>query len=314
MPTATRACPACHTPLPEAAHFCLHCGTATPTEPGVPPRTAATDVGEIARVRKALAGRGYAVERVLGEGGMATVYLATDMKHRRQVAVKVMRPELATTLGAERFLREVEIAAQLSHPHILPVHDSGDADGVLYYVMPYVEGESLHERIRRETQLPVDEALRIAREVSEALAYAHGRKIVHRDIKPANIMLSAGHALVADFGIARAVSGGAAITQTGFAVGTPQYMSPEQASGSAMVDGRSDIFALGCVVYEMLAGEAPFTGPTPQAIITRSMTEAPRSLTATREGISPAIEAVVTRALTKNPADRWQTAAEFAKA
>jgi serine/threonine-protein kinase len=280
----------------------------------VPARTAATDVGELGRVRKALASRGYAIERVLGEGGMATVYLATDVKHRRQVAVKVMRPELAATLGAERFLREVEIAAQLSHPHILPVHDSGESEGVLYYVMPYVEGESLLDRIRRETQLPVDEALRIAREVGEALAYAHSRKIVHRDIKPANIMLSAGHALVADFGIARAVGGGAAITQTGFAVGTPQYMSPEQASGSAMVDARSDIFALGCVLYETLAGEAPFTGPTPQAIVTRSMTEAPRPLTATREGISPAIEAVVNRALTKNPADRWQTAAEFAKA
>jgi TolB-like protein/tRNA A-37 threonylcarbamoyl transferase component Bud32 len=314
MTTAARACPACHTPLPDEAHFCLHCGTATPTEPGVPPRTAATDVGEIIRVRKALAGRGYAVDRVLGEGGMATVYLATDVKHRRQVAVKVMRPELAATLGAERFLREVEIAAQLNHPHILPVHDSGDPDGVLFYVMPYVEGESLQERLKRETQLPVEDALRLAREVAEALAYAHSRRIVHRDIKPANIMLSAGHALVADFGIARAVGGGAAITQTGFAVGTPQYMSPEQASGSAAVDGRSDIFALGAVLYESLAGEPPFTGPTPQAIVTRSMTEAPRSLTATRAGLSPAIEAVVNRSLTKNPADRWQTAADFAKA
>jgi len=314
MTTAARACPACHTPLPDEAHFCLHCGKATPTEPGVPSRTAATGVFEVERVRNALAGRGYTVDRVLGEGGMATVYLATDVKHRRQVAVKVMRPELAATLGAERFLREVEIAAQLSHPHILPVHDSGDADGVLFYVMPYVEGESLHGRIQRETQLPVDEALRLAREVSEALAYAHGRKIVHRDIKPANIMLSAGHALVADFGIARALGGGAAITQTGFAVGTPQYMSPEQASGAASVDGRSDIFALGCVLYEMLAGEPPFTGPTAQAILTRSMTEAPRSLTTSREGISPAIETVVRRSLTKNPADRWQSAADFAKA
>jgi serine/threonine-protein kinase len=315
MTTAARACPACQTPLPDEAHFCLHCGTATPTEPGVPPRTTGTDVGEIARVRRALAGRGYAVERVLGEGGMATVYLATDVKHRRHVAVKVMRPELAATLGAERFLREVEIAAQLNHPNILPVHDSGSADGVLFYVMPYVEGESLHERIRRDTQLPVEEALRIAREVAEALAYAHSRKIVHRDIKPANIMLMAGHALVADFGIARAVgAGGSAITQTGFAVGTPQYMSPEQASGSAAVDGRTDVFALGCVLYEMLAGEPPFTGPTPQAIVTRSMTESPRSLTATRAGVSPAIEAVVIRSLTKNPADRWQAAADFAKA
>jgi TolB-like protein/tRNA A-37 threonylcarbamoyl transferase component Bud32 len=316
MTTAARACPACRTPLPEEAHFCLHCGTATPTEPGVPPRTAATDVSEIARVRKALTGRGYTIEKVLGEGGMATVYLATDVKHRRQVAVKVMRPDLAATLGAERFLREVEIAAQLSHPHILPVHDSGDADGVLFYVMPYVEGESLHDRIRRETQLPVEEALRITREVSEALAYAHNRKIVHRDIKPANIMMSAGHALVADFGIARGVgaAGGAAITKTGLAVGTPQYMSPEQASGSANVDGRSDIFAVGCVLYEMLAGESPFNGPTPQAIVMRTMTEAPRSLTTTRIGLSPAIEAVVLRSLAKNPADRWQNAGEFAAA
>ncbi|HEX7024855.1 MAG TPA: protein kinase, partial [Gemmatimonadales bacterium] len=317
MTAPARSCPACRTPLPEEAHFCLHCGAATPTEPGVPARTGATEVGEIARVRKALSGS-YAIERVLGEGGMATVYLATDLKHRRQVAVKVMRPELASTLGAERFLREVEIAAQLSHPHILPMHDSGNAGGVLYYVMPFVEGESLHERIRRETALPVDEALRIAREVTEALAYAHGRKIIHRDIKPANIMLSAGHALVADFGIARAVGAGAgpgaAITKTGLAVGTPQYMSPEQASGSAAVDSRSDIFAVGCVLYEMLAGEPPFTGPTPQAIVVRSMTEAPRPLTSTREGLSPAIEAVVTRALAKNPADRWQTAGEFAKA
>ena len=316
MTTAARACPACRTPLPEEAHFCLHCGTPTPTEPGVPPRTAATEVSEVARVQKALAGRGYTVERVLGEGGMATVYLATDVKHRRQVAVKVMRPDLAATLGAERFLREVEIAAQLSHPHILPVHDSGDANGVLFYVMPYVEGESLHERIRRETQLPVEEALRIAREVAEALAYAHGRKIVHRDMKPGNIMLSAGHALVADFGIARAVGagGGEAITKTGLAVGTPQYMSPEQASGSGLVDGRSDIFAVGCVLYEMLAGEPPFSGPTAQAIVMRTMTEAPRSLTVTRDGLSPLIESVIVRSLAKNPADRWQTAADFARA
>ncbi|HJR35445.1 MAG TPA: protein kinase [Gemmatimonadales bacterium] len=316
MTAPARACPACRTPLPEEALFCLHCGAATPTEPGVPPRTAATDISEIARVRKALAAT-YAIERILGEGGMATVYLATDLKHRRQVAVKVMRPELAATLGADRFLREVEIAAQLSHPHILPVHDSGDAGGILYYVMPYVEGESLHERIRRETSLPVDEALRIAREVTEALAYAHSRKIIHRDIKPANIMLSEGHALVADFGIARAVgagAGGAAITKTGLAVGTPQYMSPEQASGSSAVDSRSDIFAMGCVLYEMIAGEPPFTGPTPQAIVIRSLTETPRSLTTTRDGLSPAVDAVVSRALAKNPADRWQSAGEFAKA
>ena len=314
MTTAARACPACHTPLPDEAHFCLHCGKATPTEPGVPSRTAATGVFEVERVRKALAGRGYTIDRVLGEGGMATVYLATDVKHRRQVAVKVMRPELAATLGAERFLREVEIAAQLSHPHILPVHDSGDADGVLFYVMPYVEGESLHGRIQRETQLPVDEALRLAREVSEALAYAHGRKIVHRDIKPANIMLSAGHALVADFGIARALGGGAAITQTGFAVGTPQYMSPEQASGAASVDGRSDIFALGCVLYEMLAGEPPFTGPTAQAIAARRLTEPARPLIAVRSTVPPSVERALLKALERVPADRYPDVAAFLSA
>jgi TolB-like protein/tetratricopeptide (TPR) repeat protein/tRNA A-37 threonylcarbamoyl transferase component Bud32 len=314
MQTAPRACPACQTPLPEEAHFCLNCGTATPTDPGVPPRTGTTAVDEVTRIREALAGQ-YQVERVLGEGGMATVYLAEDTKHRRKVAVKVMRPELAATLGAERFLREVEIAAQLSHPHILPVHDSGSAGGLLYYVMPFVEGESLQDRIKRESELPIEDAIRIAREVAEALAYAHAKHIVHRDIKPANIMISAGHALVADFGIARAAGAeGAAITKTGLAVGTPQYMSPEQASGSPNVDARADIFALGCVLYEMVSGEPPFTGPTPQAIVMRSMTETPRPLAATREGLSPALDAVVGRALAKSPADRWQTAQQFADA
>jgi serine/threonine-protein kinase len=314
MTTAARACAACRTPLPEDALFCLRCGAPTPTEPGVPSRTGSTEIGEVARVRKALADR-YQVERILGEGGMATVYLAQDLKHRRKVAVKVMRPELAATLGAERFLREVEIAAQLSHPHILPVYDSGDADGILYFVMPYVEGESLHDRLQRETELPVEDAVRIAREVAEALAHAHARNIVHRDIKPANIMMSGGHALVADFGIARAAgSAGAAITKTGLAVGTPQYMSPEQANGSPNVDHRADIFALGCVLYEMIAGEPPFNGPTPQAIVMRSMTEAPRPLTTTREGLPAALEAVVTKALAKSAADRWQTAQQLADA
>ena len=314
MPTAERACPACQTPLPEQAHFCLNCGAATPTDPGTPPRTtAAHDLGELARVRRALSAT-YKVERALGAGGMATVYLAEDVKHRRKVAVKVMRPELAQTLGADRFLREVEIAAQLSHPHILPVYDSGQADGLLYYVMPYVEGESLQERMQRESQLPVEDALRIAREVAEALAYAHERNIIHRDIKPANIMLSRGHALVADFGIARAMGSGASITQTGLAVGTPQYMSPEQASGSAGVDGRADVYALGCVLYEMLAGEAPFTGPTPQAIITRSLTENPRSLTVSRVGLPPTLDGIVIRALAKSPADRFQSPGALADA
>ena len=314
MPTAERACPACHTPLPEQAHFCLNCGAATPTDPGTPPRTtAAHDLGELGRVRRALAAE-YKVERALGAGGMATVYLAEDVKHRRKVAVKVMRPELAATVGADRFLREVEIAAQLSHPHILPVYDSGEAGGILYYVMPYVEGESLQERMQRESQLPVEDAIRIAREVAEALAYAHERNIIHRDIKPANIMMSRGHALVADFGIARAMGGGASITQTGLAVGTPQYMSPEQASGSQGVDGRADVYALGCVIYEMLAGEAPFTGPTPQAIITRSLTENARSLNASRVGLPPSLDGIVARALAKSPADRFQSPGALADA
>jgi serine/threonine-protein kinase len=215
-------------------------------------------------------------------------------------------------LGAERFLREIEIAAKLSHPNILPVHDSGANQGVLYYVMPLVEGESLPARLKREKQLPVAEALRLTREVAEALAYAHKRGIVHRDIKPANILISEGHALVADFGIARAAGAeGNALTATGLAIGTPQYMSPEQASGEPNLDGRSDIYALGCVLYEMLAGEPPFTGPTAQAIITRSITEDPRPLTRARAGVAPAIDTAVMRALAKSPADRYTNATEM---
>ncbi|HET9294500.1 MAG TPA: protein kinase [Gemmatimonadales bacterium] len=311
MTTAARACPACHTPLPDEAQFCLRCGVATPTDPGVPPRTAVTGVVEVAQVRKALAGR-YQVERVLGEGGMATVYLAQDQKHHRKVAVKVMRPELAATLGADRFLREVQVAAQLSHPHILPMYDSGEADGLLYYVMPYVEGETLKERREKDGRMRVEAALRLAREVADALAYAHARGIVHRDIKPGNILLQSGHALVADFGIARALGGdGEALTQTGLAVGTPQYMAPEQATGEREVDGRADIYALGAVMYEMMAGEPPFTGPTARAIVTRSLTERPRSLTASREGLDPAVNSVVMKALAKDPADRFANAQEM---
>ncbi|MEP6589930.1 MAG: protein kinase [Gemmatimonadota bacterium] len=314
MTSDTRDCPTCRTPLPMQAHFCLHCGTPTPTEPGVPERTAPTGAVEVSRLTRAMAPT-YRVEGVLGEGGMATVYIAEDPKHRRRVAVKVMRPELAETLGTERFLREVEIAAQLSHPHILPVFDSGSSEGFLYYVMPLVEGESLPARMAREKQLPVTTALTLAREVAEALAFAHARGIVHRDIKPANILLSAGHALVADFGIARAISGGGkALTQTGLAIGTPQYMSPEQAMGASDVDGRVDIYALGCVLYEMIAGEPPFTGPTAQAVIARSLTETARPLTATREGLAPRVAAVVSKALSKSPADRYQTATEMVEA
>ena len=313
MTTAARACPACHTPLPEQAQFCLQCGHATPTDPGTPPRTAATGVVEVARVRTALADR-YRIERVLGEGGMATVYLAEDVRHRRKVAVKVMRPELAATLGADRFLREIEIAAQLTHPHILPVYDSGAVQSLLYYVMPYVEGESLRERLAREGALPADEALRLAREVAEALAYAHRRGIIHRDIKPANIMLGEGHALVADFGIARALDNDAGLTGTGLAVGTPQYMSPEQAAGAKDVDARADVYAVGGVLYEMLAGEPPYSGPTPQAILARALTEEPRRLTTVRAGLPAVVETTVRRAMARSVEDRYQSAADLAAA
>ncbi|MEE8362404.1 MAG: serine/threonine-protein kinase, partial [Gemmatimonadales bacterium] len=220
-----------------------------------------TDIAD--RIRSALEGR-YTIKTELGRGGMATVYLAEDVKHHREVAVKVLHPELGEILGKERFLREIEIAAGLSHPHILPLYDSGEADGFLFFVMPLADDESLRERLDREKQLPIDDALRIAREVADALSYAHSHGVVHRDIKPENILLSSGHAVVADFGIARAVSaaGGDRLTETGIALGTPSYMSPEQAAGEQDLDGRSDLYALGCVLYEMLGGQAPFTGPT----------------------------------------------------
>ena len=245
---------------------------------------------------------------------MASVYLAQDRKHNRKVAIKVMRPELASTLGSDRFLREVEFAAQLSHPHILPMHDSGQADGVLYYVMPYIEGESLLGRIRNEKQLPVEEVLRLGREVAEALGVAHARGIIHRDIKPANVLLSGGHALVADFGIARAIGTSESITATGIAVGTPHYMSPEQATGDREVDARTDVYALGTVLYEALAGEPPFTGPTAQSILSRVLMESPRPLNVARPGIPAAVNAVIMKALARSPADRFQSATEMATA
>src|SRR5574338_804995 len=313
MSTAARVCPSCHTPLPAAAQFCMQCGQATPTEPGVPPRTMPTGEFEVAKVTRVLAAR-YRIERVIGEGGMATVYLAEDLKHKRPVAVKVMRPELAATLGTDRFLREVEIAAQLNHPNILPMYDSGEAQGILYYVMPFVDGESLAARLNREGELPVPVALRIGREVAEALAYAHRHGIIHRDIKPANILLHEGHALVADFGIARALDAeGEAITKTGLAIGTPQYMSPEQSTGDKTVDARTDIYALGAVIYEMLTGEPPFTGRSPQAVVARSLTERPRPLAATREGLPPGLEDAVSKALSRSAADRFPTATALAE-
>ena len=269
----------------------------------------------IDRLSAALADR-YRVERELGQGGMATVYLAHDIKHDRDVAIKVLHPDLGAALGGERFLSEIRTTARLQHPHILPLLDSGEADGLLYYVMPLVNGETLRVRLERDRQLPVDEAVRIAREVADALGYAHGLGVVHRDIKPENILLQGGHALVADFGIALAVqhAGGTRMTQTGLSLGTPQYMSPEQAMGEKMIDARSDIYALGAVTYEMLVGEAPFTGPTVQAIVARLITEEPRGIAAQRKAVPSGVENAVLRALEKLPADRFASAAEFSAA
>src|SRR5438128_1078403 len=270
----------------------------------------------LAVLREALADR-YAVERELGRGGMATVFLAEDLKHHRSVAIKVLHAELTAALGTERFLREIETAARLQHPHILPLYDSGAATGFLYYVMPYVEGESLRDRLTREKQLPQEDALRIATEVAGALAYAHSHGVVHRDIKPENIMLSGGTAVVTDFGIARAVSaagGGQHLTQTGTIIGTPAYMSPEQSTGSYEIDGRSDQYSLACVVYEMLVGEPPFTGPTAQAVIARHSLDMVSPPSIVRSTIPDAVEGAVLRALSKVPADRYATTALFAEA
>ena len=265
------------------------------------------------RLTAALAGR-YAIERELGAGGMATVYLAEDVKHRRKVAVKVLRPELAATLGPERFSREIEIAAQLQHPHILPLLDSGEADGFLYYVMPYVEGESLRERLARHGELPIPEATRILVEVVDALAHAHRRGVVHRDIKPDNVMLSERHALVADFGVAKAVSeatGRQKMTTAGVALGTPSYMAPEQAAADPNVDHRADIYAVGAMAYELLAGRPPFTGMTNQEILAAHVTQRAEAVTTRRPAVPPALGAVVMKCLEKRPADRWQTADEL---
>ena len=269
----------------------------------------------IQRLTAAVADR-YTIERELGAGGMATVYLAHDIKHDRDVAIKVLHPDLGAALGGDRFLSEIRTTARLQHPHILPLLDSGEADGLLYYVMPLVTGETLRARLDREQQLPVEDAVRIAREVADALGYAHGLSVVHRDIKPENILLQGGHALVADFGIALAVqhAGGTRMTQTGLSLGTPQYMSPEQAMGEKMIDARSDIYALGAVTYEMLVGEAPFTGPSVQAIVARLITEEPRSIATQRKAVPPGVENAVLRALEKLPADRFESAKVFADA
>jgi eukaryotic-like serine/threonine-protein kinase len=267
------------------------------------------------RLTAALADR-YRIERELGQGGMATVYLGHDLRHDRDVAIKVLHPDLGAALGGERFLSEIRTTARLQHPHILPLLDSGAADTFLYYVMPYVSGETLRSRLERERQLPIEDALRIAREVADALGAAHALGIIHRDIKPENILLQGGHALVADFGIALAVqhAAGQRMTQTGLSLGTPQYMSPEQAMGEKTLDARSDIYALGAVTYEMLVGEPPFTGPTVQTIVAKVLTERPTSPRAVRDTVPAEVERAILKALAKLPADRFATAEKFAEA
>ena len=265
------------------------------------------------RLSSALADR-YRIERELGAGGMATVYLAHDIKHEREVAIKVLREDLSVSLGAGRFLREIKIAAGLQHPHILPLLDSGEADGLLFFVMPYVKGQSLRERLARDGELPVHEAVRLLTEVVDALAEAHAHGVVHRDIKPDNVMLSGRHALVTDFGVAKAISeatGRSMITTLGIAVGTPTYMSPEQAVADPHVDHRSDIYAVGVMAYEMLSGRPPFVGSTPQQVLAVHVTEAPDPVSKRRPGLPTALEALVMRCLAKRPADRFQTAAEL---
>ncbi|MEO8140068.1 MAG: protein kinase, partial [Gemmatimonadota bacterium] len=272
-------------------------------------------VDALSGLKTALADR-YQLERELGHGGMATVYLAHDLKHDRKVAVKVLRPELAAVIGAERFLAEIKTTANLQHPHILGLFDSGQVDGTVFYVMPFVDGESLRDRLTREKQLPIEDAVRISREVADALQYAHAQGVIHRDIKPENILLHGGHALVADFGIAlaAATTAGTRMTETGMSLGTPTYMSPEQAMGERNLDARTDIYALGCVTYEALVGEPPFTGPTAQAIVAKVMTATPESLTTLRRTVPPAVARAVHRAIEKLPADRFPTAAAFGAA
>jgi len=267
----------------------------------------------IDQLNAALAGR-YRIERELGEGGMATVYLARDLRHDRQVALKVLKPELAAVLGEQRFLREIQVTANLHHPHILPLYDSGSAGSVLFYVMPLVRGESLRARLDREQQLPVDETLRMIRQLAGALDYAHRQGIIHRDIKPENILLQDGEPVLSDFGIALAVTeaGGGRLTGTGLSIGTAQYMSPEQATAERDIDARSDIYSLGAVTYEMLAGEPPVTGPNPRAILAKLLTERPTSLRVVRDGVPESVEAAVMRALARTPSDRFGTAKEYA--
>jgi Tol biopolymer transport system component/tRNA A-37 threonylcarbamoyl transferase component Bud32 len=268
-----------------------------------------------ARLSTALSDR-YRVERRIGEGGMATVYLAQDLKHDRKVALKILKPELAAVIGGERFVHEIKVTANLQHPNILALYDSGEADSFLYYVMPYVEGESLRERLNREKQLSVEQAVEVAKSVASALDYAHRNNVVHRDIKPENILLHEGQPLVADFGIALAVSaaGGTRLTETGLSLGTPDYMSPEQATADRDLDGRSDVYSLGVVLYEMLVGQPPFIAPSAQAVVSKILTEEPAPVSNTRRSVPPHIEGVVAKAMQKLPADRFASAREFGRA
>src|SRR5688572_6569192 len=268
------------------------------------------------RLRSAVS-RTYTIDRELGRGGMATVYLAQDVKHERLVALKVLHPDLAASLGPERFLREIKTVARLNHPHILALHDSDEADGFLYYVMPYVEGESLRERLDREEQLPIDEAVHHGRAIASALDYAHRQGIIHRDIKPENVMLYEGEAMVMDFGIAKAVSAAAeseTLTQTGMMVGTPAYVSPEQAAGEINLDGKSDQYSLACMLYEMISGERPFSGNTPQSIMAKRFTETPRPLQEIRSSVPASVDWAVTKAMSTEGSGRFATSALFAQA
>lgn len=268
-----------------------------------------------ALLAEALSGR-YVVEREIARGGMATVYLARDLQRDEQVAVKVMNPRLATVLGTERFLREIQVAGKMDHPHIVPLYDSGNAGGVLYYIMPYVQGESLHERLQREKRLALADALRITRDVAGALGYAHGLGVLHRDVKPENILLAGGHALVADFGLARAIgaTGYHRLTQTGFIVGTAYYLSPEQLREDRDLDQRADIYSLGCLLYEMLTGGPPYTGASLKEVVTRIIRSPVPSVRRLHPSVPAAVDEAISRALAKSAADRFETMQDFAAA
>ena len=309
MGSGARLCPSCDAEVPAGTPACPSCGAIS-----LPPNADPADVEDIARRLTSVIGVRYAVERPLGSGGMATVFLANDLRHHRAVAIKVLRPELSPVLGPDRFLREIEIAAQLNHPHIVPLYDSGEADGLLYYVMPYVEGASLRHRIAKEGGLPISDAVQIAREVADALASAHEYGVVHRDIKPENILLTHRHAIVADFGVARAIHATWATaphTTGGVTLGTPHYMSPEQAESSPSVDHRTDIYALGCTLFEMLTGRPPYAGPGTLAILAQHLGEPVPRPSSLRQEVSPALDHVVECAMAKAPDARFASAAEM---